>query len=1822
MVGVQEQDETKLLHISDTHLGYVAYGQTRRAEDFEQAFIEAIDIAIDQDVDGVVHTGDITHESAPNGELPQSVISSLEELSAAGISFYFVLGNHDITPAGHPQGWAESLVAADLGLHLGREPRACRNVSLYGLDYHDNEWWESPDLTFDLPGTDTTPILALHQSVTPPRRPEYSETTLYALQRDSNVSFDLALLGHSHYTTKYDDEVLSAHYTGATERTTRSYRTDTPVVAEFYVTSTGITTQTHALDVRPFQTFCVSLPPGSSIDQIGSDLDQFDVAGAVVTIYTDDHTDRQTIESLFETAGAFDARAWSWDGDRDLPPGVTEVPRNHSIDALLDVATSEIGAGAETAETVGETSGEQNTPEGETAANTSTTGSLVHLGTVDLGREPLTDATSGRIGTAFENVVTTAIEAGVNAVVLTGRLFVPDPSESVIERCHTQLSRLAAADIPLLYTLPTENEAVTTLEDDGLLHRLTPTATDVGPLSIYGAAADTFHQDLVQIQPDNDHGFGVIASTATVSPPGPADTADWNLTQIGPLIGDETAALLLGSGAPNHQLDGDRVLAYSGDLAPPLDQDCFADQWHSGGYTVISFDSTGVPAVDERDLSGPSVVTRTLEFRESPAYDDVWDRLDDLALEGSHVRLRVHGVGPALRTRITRRIQRIAASVIIWGDDEAVVDGETVHAPGTDRNAVTDERTADTTHTFGITDEVAFSDSPTETPPAGTELRDSGAASIIDRDENQCGFVLDIDAWCAAGDDRTSNVHRRSLYGGKWYCPHDCEDGNETCIFHTPRSATDETLERKRFYETLEEAVTRYDLQFYGASLTAITTSGHDLTSSHRYPIDLQHATIDRVSITDTRIQQPIRFDRSTIDGAIYLDNAQLDDQLSLVHATVDGTVTIKRSTLSGRPRFGHGHFTGKTTISQSEFDHGFALGEATFTAPVHFSNCTVSGHATGYETTFHQDLRLNRTTFTLECRFDGATFHSDVSVNQSRFNQLFGLRNTTVTEALTVRRSTLAGPFEITDASLTTVALTDSTCQNIVECARSRIDQFDWSHVTVTGQTRFTATTFGHLSLTDVTFEDNVRLLGDSPGPSATPATVHGACSISHSIFHRPVKIEDAGFADECSFSTCTFHGDIEFDSVTVRADLAFTDSTVNGRLDLDGVLDGALSLTAITCTDQISLQGVEAVQGRCTARHATVTGQLALTDTRFEAGIDLRDARVTGDTNLEAIDSHGPLTGDNAAFDGEVTLAGSTITDTVSFTAATFGDVARFTQIDQQNQADVSFEDARFHAAARFIGASITGNLSFEQARVSGPARRDGIECGGDAVFAGAEFDEAAQFFHATIDARLDADTTAFHETANFDDAAVGDAVTFTQAVFEHNASFENITVAGRLVFDDTQFDASIRTAGATVSGTLSATRISVDGTATFDDTTVTGQCRFDRATFHETVSFADATLEEGCVFDEATIDESADFNEITVTGGTATFTTLELNGPATFNDVTVTDDFDMTGATVTDRCTFTDMRVGGTASFTEAHFEDVTTLTAATFEEPASFDDAAFTAAVYFDRTTFVAGATFCDATLAAPHFTHAHGKDVEINCYGATLTGGEIVHAADAGVTYNLTKATLGPIRIRGPDEHPPDYSAFRLVETRFDGFEFAEHTTLRDPNARLEVYTGDAATPTASQLETTYLNAKNGAAQVGDSLSEGTFFVRELRHRGRTHREANRRRRWVGNRVLRHTANYGQSPMRVVGTSFAVIGIFGAVFATVPFVAPSVGGNHSALYTHPLGPWLLSFEAFTTLVFGGVSVTSIWTRFLGAVEGFFGAFLIALYLYALTQSIDR
>lgn len=85
----------KFAHLADTHLGYRQFGLIERERDFYEVFGKVIDKIIEENVDFVIHSGDLFETAKPSPMALLEFQKGLLKLKGAGIPMYAIAGNHD-----------------------------------------------------------------------------------------------------------------------------------------------------------------------------------------------------------------------------------------------------------------------------------------------------------------------------------------------------------------------------------------------------------------------------------------------------------------------------------------------------------------------------------------------------------------------------------------------------------------------------------------------------------------------------------------------------------------------------------------------------------------------------------------------------------------------------------------------------------------------------------------------------------------------------------------------------------------------------------------------------------------------------------------------------------------------------------------------------------------------------------------------------------------------------------------------------------------------------------------------------------------------------------------------------------------------------------------------------------------------------------------------------------------------------------------------------------------------------------------------------------------------------------------------------------------------------------------------------------------------------------------------------------------------------------------------------------------------------------------------------------------------------------------------
>ena len=300
---------TRVIHTGDTHIGYQQYHSPARRQDFLDAFGAVVDDAIDEEVDAVVHAGDLFHDRRP--ELPDlmGTITVLRRLDDAGIPFLAVVGNHESTRGGQ---WLDLFERLGLATRLGDEPTVVDDAAFYGLDHVPVSRRDELEYAFEPHDADYAALVA-HGLFEPFAHADWDTQTVL---EESDVTFDALLLGDNHKPDRTTIADTWVTYSGSTERASASEREGRGYnLVTFDEETVGgddrVGIRRRALDTREFVFVTVELREGEGESRVRERVRQHDLTDAVVLVEVTGDGDPVTpaaIEAFATDAGALIAR--------------------------------------------------------------------------------------------------------------------------------------------------------------------------------------------------------------------------------------------------------------------------------------------------------------------------------------------------------------------------------------------------------------------------------------------------------------------------------------------------------------------------------------------------------------------------------------------------------------------------------------------------------------------------------------------------------------------------------------------------------------------------------------------------------------------------------------------------------------------------------------------------------------------------------------------------------------------------------------------------------------------------------------------------------------------------------------------------------------------------------------------------------------------------------------------------------------------------------------------------------------------------------------------------------------------------------------------------------------------------------------------------------------------------------------------------------------------------------------------------------------------------------------------------------------------------
>ncbi|QLH84510.1 DNA double-strand break repair protein Mre11 [Halosimplex pelagicum] len=293
---------TRVIHTGDTHLGYRQYHRPERKRDYLDAFRQVADDAVADDVDAVVHAGDLFHDRRPTLDDIMGALSVLRTLDDAGVPFLAVVGNHEAKREGQ---WLDLFESLGLATRLGPDPVQAGSTAFYGLDFVPRSKREGFELDLDPHDADHA-ALVTHGLFEPFDFGEWDPREIFAT---TDVEFDALLLGDNHHaeTAQIDDTWVT--YCGSTERTSAAERDERGYnVVEF---DGEVDIRRRGLDTREFVFVDLELGEGEGVERVRQRVGEYDLEDAVVVVSIDGEGEPVTPAAVEEFAldrGALVAR--------------------------------------------------------------------------------------------------------------------------------------------------------------------------------------------------------------------------------------------------------------------------------------------------------------------------------------------------------------------------------------------------------------------------------------------------------------------------------------------------------------------------------------------------------------------------------------------------------------------------------------------------------------------------------------------------------------------------------------------------------------------------------------------------------------------------------------------------------------------------------------------------------------------------------------------------------------------------------------------------------------------------------------------------------------------------------------------------------------------------------------------------------------------------------------------------------------------------------------------------------------------------------------------------------------------------------------------------------------------------------------------------------------------------------------------------------------------------------------------------------------------------------------------------------------------------
>ncbi|EFW90194.1 hypothetical protein ZOD2009_21412 [Haladaptatus paucihalophilus DX253] len=236
---------TTVLHVSDSYLKPGGESDVDGVHGLD-GFEKAVDVAVGEAVDAVVHTGNLFSSATPSDEVNAACRERLERLERRDIPFFVVAGRNEAEDTDALDALTETAGVR----RLGTTPTAIdESVALYGIDHRQDVGAGNGGIHLEDPEERCLKLCCVHQAVSPPYSEYGADVEAYELAIEHIDGWvDAFLCGGTDRAVEWEGDDLCVYYTGTTDAARVRDDEDEPLVSLFTVRGKSFERETIPLD--------------------------------------------------------------------------------------------------------------------------------------------------------------------------------------------------------------------------------------------------------------------------------------------------------------------------------------------------------------------------------------------------------------------------------------------------------------------------------------------------------------------------------------------------------------------------------------------------------------------------------------------------------------------------------------------------------------------------------------------------------------------------------------------------------------------------------------------------------------------------------------------------------------------------------------------------------------------------------------------------------------------------------------------------------------------------------------------------------------------------------------------------------------------------------------------------------------------------------------------------------------------------------------------------------------------------------------------------------------------------------------------------------------------------------------------------------------------------------------------------------------------------------------------------------------------------------------------------------------------------------------